>query len=590
MSDANGNLLFYCGNWNVYDANHTVMPGSGNLYGNSSSSQGFIALPKPGSTTIYYLFIADDLNGTFTPNPPLTYTEIDMSLNGGMGDVTANNNIVMAQSSCEKVTAIRHANGTDFWVVAHDGDTDAFYSYLVSSTGVSLTPVTSNVGNDVGGSIYNRSGCMKISPNGEKLVICHTTQNLMELLDFDNATGQVSNPVTEYLGSGWDGPYGVEFSQSGDLVYITAYPSLYQYDISAGTFASQIFLGNIGGGVVAPKALQMGPDCKIYLSKNAATLDVINDPDQVGTACNYVANALNLGGNYSQIGLPHFFPEYVCNSTPTPTVTTASFTPSNNDICAGDCITFTDNSFGTNINTWTWTFDGGNPAIGNGQDPGTVCFDNAGIYNVTLQITDDITTDDTIIVITVNPCSGVPLASFTPSDLTPCEGECITFADGSLGTNISDWSWTFTGGSPTSAIGQDPGTICYTAPGAYLVTLQITDDNGSDDTTMTVVVSQCDEPVGEADQYTTFVPDIFSPNGDGNNDLLFLRGKGIKTVEFSIYNRWGERVFTTMDHTIGWDGTFRDKPMNSDVFVYTFHVVFENDEERSESGNFTLVR
>jgi gliding motility-associated-like protein len=587
MSDASGQLLYYSGDWRVRNRNHQIMPNGDQLFGNSSSSQGFISLPKPGSTTIFYLFIADDLNGTFTPDPPLTYSEIDMTLDGGLGDVTANKNVELIASTCEKVTATRHANGTDFWVLGHHGDNNEFQAFLVSAAGVSLAPVVSAVGNNVTGSIYNRSGCMKISPNRDKVIICHSQQNLMQLCDFDDATGIVSNPVTKNLGSGSHGPYGAEFSTSGNLLYITAYPTLYQYDITAGTFASETVLGTIGGGVVNPKGLQMGPDCKIYLSKNSNALDVIQNPDVAGAGCNWVVDAQPLAA-FSQIGLPHILDEYLCNSNPVPVVTQASFIPSNADICAGDCITFTDISTGTNISAWDWTFASGTPATANTQNPGSVCFNTAGTFDVTLQITDDNGTDDTTIVITVNPCNGAPIAAFSVSATTLCVGECLTVTDLSVGNNVHDWTWEFQSGDPSSSTSQNPGTICYQDAGTYTIFLNVVDDDASDNTILTIEVLPC-IPI-EPEHFTTYVPNIFSPNNDGNNDLLYLRGSGIKSAEFRVYDRWGETVFTTSDHAVGWDGKFRAEPVNAGVFVYTYSVIFTNGEEFAASGDVTLTR
>jgi gliding motility-associated-like protein len=74
-----------------------------------------------------------------------------------------------------------------------------------------------------------------------------------------------------------------------------------------------------------------------------------------------------------------------------------------------------------------------------------------------------------------------------------------------------------------------------------------------------------------------FVPNIFSPNADGNNDVLYVRGQGFRSMSFMVYDRWGERVFESTDKNIGWDGTFRGKKMNPAVFVYYLKVVFEDN-------------
>jgi len=87
-----------------------------------------------------------------------------------------------------------------------------------------------------------------------------------------------------------------------------------------------------------------------------------------------------------------------------------------------------------------------------------------------------------------------------------------------------------------------------------------------------------------------WVPNIFSPNGDGSNDILFVRGKGIQSVLFFIYDRWGEKVFETTDINLGWDGTFNGEPMNKAVFVYYVEATFIDGSKATKKGDVTLIR
>jgi gliding motility-associated-like protein len=116
----------------------------------------------------------------------------------------------------------------------------------------------------------------------------------------------------------------------------------------------------------------------------------------------------------------------------------------------------------------------------------------------------------------------------------------------------------------------------------YYVTVT-TDDGCVSADSVIVFVNQ---PCGEL-----FVPTIFSPNGDGNNDFLCIYGSCFESFNFSIYSRWGEKVFETGDPSECWDGTFRNKEMNTGVFVYKLVVkIIGEEEERVESGNINLVR
>ncbi len=87
-----------------------------------------------------------------------------------------------------------------------------------------------------------------------------------------------------------------------------------------------------------------------------------------------------------------------------------------------------------------------------------------------------------------------------------------------------------------------------------------------------------------------FVPQIFSPNGDGANDVVFVRGRKIKELKFVVYNRWGEKVFETTDKTIGWDGSFKGQEAQSSVYVYYLEAEIEDFGEYKQQGNITLVR
>jgi|GEM_PF-1380263 gliding motility-associated-like protein len=99
------------------------------------------------------------------------------------------------------------------------------------------------------------------------------------------------------------------------------------------------------------------------------------------------------------------------------------------------------------------------------------------------------------------------------------------------------------------------------------------------------VIVTVDKECGEV-----FIPSGFSPNNDGNNDVLYVRGKCIKKMQFIIFNRWGEKVFESSDPDIGWDGTFRGKPMESGVFVYYLTAEYYNGLIVKKQGNVTLIR
>ncbi len=124
------------------------------------------------------------------------------------------------------------------------------------------------------------------------------------------------------------------------------------------------------------------------------------------------------------------------------------------------------------------------------------------------------------------------------------------------------------------------GTVSFTSSGGFR---GITKSGISDFSTIPFALSS--EVTA-----SVFVPNIFSPNGDGFNDILYVRGKGISDLQFIIFNRWGEKVFETTDVNKGWDGTFKGEPANLAVFVYVLKGKFTNGKTIDEKGNFTLLR
>ncbi len=86
------------------------------------------------------------------------------------------------------------------------------------------------------------------------------------------------------------------------------------------------------------------------------------------------------------------------------------------------------------------------------------------------------------------------------------------------------------------------------------------------------------------------VPNAFTPNGDGNNDTLFVRGFGVLELDFRLYNRWGQLVFETQALSQGWDGKFHGEEQDMDVYVYILNALLENNEKVSKKGNITLIR
>ncbi|TPG35420.1 T9SS type B sorting domain-containing protein [Flavobacterium pectinovorum] len=312
ISDANGKLLFYTDGYRVWNKNHQMMPNGTDLLGDSSSTQSGIIIPKPNTPGIYYIFTVPALAGP----DGLRYSEVDMSLNGGLGDITSKKNILLYTPSCEKLTAIKNAAGDGYWVLSHGFGNNRFIAYSITENGVNLTPIVSNAGSIIDSVDGDRSGSigyLKISPNGDKVISSNRNLNV-ELFDFDNATGIVSNPVV-ILSNSWPN-YGAEFSPSGNIAYVTTKNGdLLQFDLRASNIASTATTlhsnyKNFDPHIVS--ALQLAPDGKIYGALFAERyVSVINNPDVLGLGSDFVANKLFLGNDAaSGTGLPQFIQSY----------------------------------------------------------------------------------------------------------------------------------------------------------------------------------------------------------------------------------------------------------------------------------------
>lgn len=399
-----GQLLFYTDGDTVWNKNNQKMPNGIGLGGHKSSTQSGLVVPRPGSTTQFYIFSVGAWGGmnttSFGSPGSFNLNLVDMTLNGGLGDVTVKNQVILSPV-CEKLTATLHCNGVDYWVVVHKYNSDKFYSYLLTSGGLSAVPVISTIGimhaDTLGGNGFSAIGYMKISPDGKKLALaCYTDIRTVEIFDFNYNNGIISNEIIDTSWADYhsnSGLYGVAFSADNSKLYVsnindsTIYPSsVYQYDLSSNNantiLASKTTIST--SFTQAYGALQLAPNGKIYLAKaSSPKLDVINNPNLSGVACSYVADGLQMGNqqgqHISRYGLPNFVEIF---NTPTKFKLTYAG-------CGG---TYTAILLDTIIPfpvTVIWNF--GDPASGGNNTSAlfepTHIFSALGTYNISLTIT-----------------------------------------------------------------------------------------------------------------------------------------------------------------------------------------------------------
>lgn len=250
----------------------------------------------------------------------------------------------------------------------------------------------------------------------------------------------------------------------------------------------------------------------------------------------------------------------------------AGFTISDSTICLGDCITFTDTSSGT-ITSWLWSFGGAvSPNTTADQNP-TICPTSIGSFTVTLVVSDGTSSDTTTHSLTVfeNPTINAG------TDTTITSGDEITiYSTTSTAGGIYSWD------DPNDVDCANCASI-NVAPEvttSYILTYSTLDGCSAVDT-VTVTVG-LDEAIG--------VPNGFSPNGDNNNEVLYVKGNGISSMNFVIYNRYGQKVFETTNPAQGWDGTYNDKPENPGVFVWYLEYTLTDGISDIMKGNVTLIK
>ncbi|MBI1191764.1 MAG: hypothetical protein GC205_01130 [Bacteroidetes bacterium] len=304
ISDGWGNLLFYTDGRTIWDRNHNAMPTGTGLAGGPSAAQSAMIIRQPLTDNIYFVFTAYHMGGS----PGLSYSIVDMLANGGLGDVIVKD-VPLSDPVAEKITAYKHSNNQDIWIVTHGFGNDEFQARLLTPTGLDA-PVLSNVGSVHGMIVENSIGFMKFSPDGNWLAAAIFKQSKAELFRFDRSTGMVSEPLT-LLQDGWT--YGLEFSPNSSKLYLTTHvtdPALVQYDLSSNDYAVIPTTRDVVAvpSVSQPGGLALAPNGKIYMANWTNFLSVINQPDVAGSACGYVNNAINLGAGVAKLSSPNFPP------------------------------------------------------------------------------------------------------------------------------------------------------------------------------------------------------------------------------------------------------------------------------------------
>jgi gliding motility-associated-like protein len=658
ICDTLGNLLFYTNGVTVYNRNHQVMQNGDNLAGNLSAVQSGTIVPHPGNPNLYYVFTTDALESDFTKG--YNYSIIDMSLDAGLGQVTAKNSLL--QSSCtERIAAVRHADGISVWIVVNDNNSNTFRAWLINCQGLQPNPVVSTLGVVLDQHQFVNTGMLKATPDGKYICQSHfplfaennIPPNFIQLFDFNNTTGVLSNNRT--IGFPNAAYTNCEFSPDSKLLYLlrTFDRQVDQLEITlpstaaihASRFSFPTPLSNYG--------IQSAPDGKIYLAaSNSRYLSTINAPNIKGSGCSFVNNQVELTFGGAIASLPSFINDL--SQSPFNSINAVII-----DSCNGT-VRFSTTSTITPPLIYEWDF--GDGIKSNAANPIHTFIPKDKVYPVRLKITSALQCGTARASKNILPTGVMPVSTAFRS-FGGCDSGYVRFElinPPAAGGITGQFLWTFGDGNTSTELNP---THVYNSAGQYHVRLSYQTTtaclNSFNETDVdmlrlstplthsgnqTIYIGQkiklfakgagsnynwtpptglnnasIATPIASPTVTTTYkirntnnagcfaedslkitvvelndvyMPSAFTPNNDGKNDQIYpLMGSKFEIKEYSIYNRWGQKIFTTNKVGTGWDGTINGVVQDSGIYLWILSVTDkEKNSTIEKKGNFALIR
>lgn len=670
MSDKSGQLLFYTNGGgrvdgsvlgSIWNRNHEVMEGGdlGSLKGGGySSAQGALSFQKPGTSDQYYLFTIDELETLINDENPfpagkgLSYFEIDMSANGGLGRVTLSNEKLMSPAF-EHMSATKHGNCTDYWLLARTGHEylsddpavrDSFYLFEINETGIQ-EPIITPVPEDVFCSEWE-TGLIRFAPDGQ-----HFTCGIY-LFDFDKETGTIGDyrNMETYLGINPNLP--IAFSADGELIYFfnlinegsNEAPAVkffcIQYEIATETIFSVATISYLEGMSPVSNLLgspQLAPDGKMYIpfhhgiNGEATRIYAIDFPNRRGPSAQFHGPILDLSppltdpflrfGNFTD----HIFYRDTIQEL---------------DLALGDTILMDCENVSAIELTAPGTFDC--RLWSTGDTSLSIEVIEAGMY--WLEVLDGCELGrDSFEIIHENDLFEIELGN----DTTLCEGEELLLGVELLNVDMPVYEWqdsttlpfiyaTETGdywvevrsdycyaedsirvdvqALPVVDLGNDtivceelgllleathPANAVYEwQDGSSSETFQATEADFYSVTVSNFCGTASDDifiNLIDCEDCTIAFPNAFSPNRDGYGEAFsILTNCTFVNYQLKIFNRWGATVFEAQDPMETWDGTRNGKQHPSDVYFYrleyeTINPLGQRERGRSQ-GDITLLR
>jgi hypothetical protein len=328
ISDRWGNLVAYTNGCQVQNPAHGLMENGDSInpgilhnqqcddYGGYPGDQNVLFLPLPGSDSLYYLFHMRKKSGGAIARE-LLYTTLDASANEGLGKVLQKNILMEEDTFVPMMTAVRHANGRDWWLMlAEQYNTvplpsylpGRYHRYLLSPSGVSA-PIVQEVGTMLRFQSYYGQACF--SPDGSHYAYA-SVYNGIHLFDFDRCEGLLSGHTCLDLSQDTVWIVGAAFSPNSRWLYVSTGLHLYQYDVLAADIGASRQTVATYDGYQSPfptylSQLMLAPDGKIYgtAPNGVDVLHVVHSPDLPGLACGVEQHGLRLP-TYHAFTIPNF--------------------------------------------------------------------------------------------------------------------------------------------------------------------------------------------------------------------------------------------------------------------------------------------
>lgn len=568
INDASGQLLFSTDGRTVYDRNGNVLPYGTGLGGDESSAQSAVIVPFVGDPDRYYIFTTPAAVAHWTgAYSGLSYSVVNMALANGSGAMEEVN-VPLVEHVTEHLTAVRHANGRDVWVLVHDWGSTVYHAFLVTCTGVE-GPVDSAIGMTIGpdaAGSYISAGCIDVAPQGDRLALTWSDLSVapdasmarLDVLRFNNATGVITAGSSVQHG-GTAGAnmrgYGVAFSPDGTRLYWSvnggtmADNRLLQFDLTAADIAASE--QTIMSGDDALGTLQLGPDGRLYaaVTGGATALAVVAEPNTLGPACGFQMHGVSIAPAQSAWGLPNQWDTY-----PLP-IPLPPMTLNDTLICNGAAF-IADATYEHPFETPTYRWS-------TGATTPTITITAADTYTVQVALRCDTLTD----VFTV---AFGDLQVDLGADRALCIGDSLDLEVPSAEANSIFWS-----------TGDTTRTTTIHAEGEVWVTLSDAIGCVVSDT-LQVRMTDC--------TCTVFLPNAFTPNMDQLNDAFGVQSWcAFLHFRLTVFDRWGHALFTSTDPTATWNGT----EVSDGSYPWTLEYAW-NDGQRvrhaSRKGHIAVLR